>query len=288
MSIANSVNIYVYEDSGRHTYTLEVVKMVGFQFDPIYFLDKIEEIVKNNLPYTPYPYDSSRQIAQEKASTLLPEIAKLAYENFITHHSPSTQPYRFNDWPQVRRFLNIFSPSLPFPQEIIKIIGQNLRFADLITYSEVNLKAYRESQAVFEELAISNGYTLCNQSFPFSISHIDYLKTLSFFKENVYDTHKNAGDSLRSVMIQCAKSDTIKHIFRWDNAVKFQSSLDISGDDSLFEKICNDKVCTLYDRAVFCSLAHTRSTALTFRQAFLLKRFEKNIKKALTAENATQ
>ena len=288
MSSVSTVNIFVYtEDSGRRTYTMEEVKNADMQLNSIYTLDKIEEIVKNKLPYTPQTYASLRQITEGKAFAPLPEIAKNAYDDFIDHHSLDLR-YRFKDWPQVRRLINIFSPSLSFPQEIIKHIVQNLRFQDLVSYSEVTPKASRESQVVFEELAISNGYALCTQSFPFSISHINYLTTLSFLKEHVYDSHKNSSVNIRTVMIQCGKSDTLKYIFKNENAFAFQSSLDLTENESFFDKICDYKSCTLQERAVFCSLVHIRYTPLTCRQTFLLKRFEKNIKKELTAENAKQ
>jgi|GEM_PF-5949948 len=286
MSGINSVNLFIQNDG--HAYTSIDAKTAGFQMNPVKLLDTIEEILIKKLPYT--PHDCRTQVAPEEARSQLKDIAKCAFDNFQTDYAFKYRfHYRDKDWPQVRRFIKVYLHSLPFPQEVIEIIIKNLGFAALTTYSTVCLKANQESKVkvVFEKLAVANGYAYCNQNFSFTISHINYLKTLSFFKEKVYETHSTSSDNIRSLMIQCAKSDALKYLFKWDNTVTFQSSLDRAGNDSLFDCISNSKLCTLQERAVFCSLVRSRTTQLTVRQEFLQKRFEKDIKKALVAENTS-
>jgi FKBP-type peptidyl-prolyl cis-trans isomerase len=278
MSGINSVNLFIQNDG--HAYTSIDAKTAGFQMDPVKLLDTIEKILEKNLPYT--PHDCRTQVAPEEARSQLQGIAKCAFENFQTEYASKYRfHYRDKEWPQVRRLIKVYLPSLPFPQELIEIIIKNLGFEALTNYSTVCLKANQECQVkvVFEKLAVANGYTYCNQNFSSTISHFNYVKTLSFFKEKVYETPLTSNNE-RLFEIQRAKALTFRHVFKWESAVTFQNSLDRSNYALSFTYIGNGKLYTLQERAVFCSFFRSRITAHTYRETFCLQRHEKQIKKA--------
>lgn len=273
----NTYNIYTFQtSSGQRAYTLESTENPALYSNAIHLLDKLEEVVGKDLPYVPSSASYAKSFTNEEAIAILPQIAKLAQDHFMTHHAHDRW-YRNKDWPRVKRFLNILAPTLPVPQETINHIGDRLNFRSLVAYSGVNVKAQRESQAIFENLAKLHGYTYCKENFALSISPIDYLKVLSCFKENAYK-----GDPSFKLLFLMAQKDTIRAIFRMETPLSFHSSLSLSEDKSLFALIGDGRRCNPKERAVLCSFAHSRPLPSLPGAQFLLGSNTSWVKQELT------